>query len=259
VSTENYYIELMNKEIDGLITPQEKVDLQNYLSENPAAKKLYQELKHTVKVLTQLPQFEPSPNLKKRIINSLDFRQYKKIEKGANLFSWLSQRFQVSRPQLAYIFTFGLVIGFIIHLLFFTQPIDQKSLNLDDLTGTIGIIDSKEFINIRKIPLDFPDISGNIEIGKLANFIILTTTLFSQNQYKLVVEYNNLEASFIGMKPQKTPQFLVENIRNQLNISYYDNSDNTLVFRRSDGKKLTINLKIKMFDQTIWSEEILCD
>lgn len=259
MSIDKYYIELMNKEIDGLITPQEKTELQNYFSENPDAKKMYQQMKHMAEVLTQIPQFEPSPNLKKRIINSLDFNRFTKNEIGVNLFSWLSRRLHVSRPQLAYIFAFGLIVGFIIHLLFFTQQLDQKSLNLDDLTGTIGIIDSKEYISIRKIPIDLPDISGNIEIGKLAKFTILTTTLFSQNQYELVVEYNNSEVSFIGMKPQNTPHFLVENIRNRLKISHYGNSDNTLVFQRSNGAKSIITFNINMFDQVIWSKEILWD
>ena len=259
MSIDKYYIELMNKEIDGLISPQEKADLEDYLSENPAAKKLYQEFKYTTDLLTQVPQFTPSPNLKKRIINSLDFNRYAKNEIGVNLFSWLSRRLHVSRPQLAYIFAFGLIVGFIIHLLFFTQPFDQKSLNLDDLVGTIGIIDSKGFVSIQKIPIDLPDISGDIEIGKLANFIILTTTLFSQNQYELFIEYNNSEVSFIGMKPQTTPQFLVETRRSRLKISHYGNSNNTLVFQRSDGTKSIINLRIEMYDQVIWSEEILCD
>ena len=66
------YIELINHEIDGVITPKQKSMLDNYLKKNPQAEKLYQELIATSKIIDQIPAIEPSENLKKRIMNSID-------------------------------------------------------------------------------------------------------------------------------------------------------------------------------------------
>lgn len=60
------YIELMNKDIDKTITFSEKEELNQYLTENPDANLLYNELLKTENLLDKIPEGEPSINLKRR-------------------------------------------------------------------------------------------------------------------------------------------------------------------------------------------------
>ena len=63
------YIEHINKEIDGLNTPEESIALREYLSDNPEAQKLFDELMEISRMLESVPPIEPSQNLKKYILN----------------------------------------------------------------------------------------------------------------------------------------------------------------------------------------------
>ncbi|MCB0753910.1 MAG: hypothetical protein KDC52_20735, partial [Ignavibacteriae bacterium] len=70
------YIELMNKDIDKIISASEKKKLDKYLKENEEAKILHKELLRTEELLDTIPENVASENLKKRILNSIDYNMY---------------------------------------------------------------------------------------------------------------------------------------------------------------------------------------
>ena len=105
------YIELMNKEIDGLNTPQESAELKSYLKDEPEAQKQFNNLLDVSKSLEQLEEIEPSPELKKSIINSINWKKYSTKEKKRRSFLGFTQlKFNV---KYAYVFTCGLILGII--------------------------------------------------------------------------------------------------------------------------------------------------
>ncbi|MEE9429918.1 MAG: hypothetical protein V3V16_02690, partial [Melioribacteraceae bacterium] len=57
------YIELINKDIDKIVSTSEKKILEKYLSQNEEAKILHKELLRTEELLDTLPETEPSENL----------------------------------------------------------------------------------------------------------------------------------------------------------------------------------------------------
>ncbi len=255
---DEHYIELINKEIDGLITSKEKVELSTYLQKNPEVIKLYEELRRTAELLEQTPEFEPSPNLKKRIINSLDFNRYlTTTTKSTHLKNWISRLFTTPKTRLAYVFATGIILGFFIHLLFFTDQTNQLALREKDLYGTMGISEKDNFKLVDKIPVDFPDISGTIEIRQFDYFITLTIILFSQNQYELSVKYDYPATNFVGIKPSQMQEFVFQGRAEILRITHNRKTDYTLLFQRSVDHNPLFEMKIFMFDRLLWSKEKL--
>ncbi|MCB9250085.1 MAG: hypothetical protein H6613_16825 [Ignavibacteriales bacterium] len=59
------YIELINKDIDKIISASEKKILDKYLKENEEAKILHKELLRTEELLDTIPENVASENLKK--------------------------------------------------------------------------------------------------------------------------------------------------------------------------------------------------
>ena len=55
------YIDMMNKEIDGVTTGAEREKLSTYLHTNSEAKKLYNELCQTSALLSKVTRLQPSP------------------------------------------------------------------------------------------------------------------------------------------------------------------------------------------------------
>ena len=62
---EEKFIDLINKEIDGIISAQEKRILMEYLENNPGVKQNYKDLVDSTKYLDKFepfgPHFEPKP------------------------------------------------------------------------------------------------------------------------------------------------------------------------------------------------------
>ena len=63
--------ELINKEIDGVLTPREVAELRKHLEKNAAAAKLNQELHALARRLAEIPQVDPPAHLKKHILNKV--------------------------------------------------------------------------------------------------------------------------------------------------------------------------------------------
>ena len=75
------YIELIHREIDGLNSAHESAELQRFISSSHEAKDLYDELVAVSHMLHEIRSVDPSPNVKKIILNSIDTSRYTAINK----------------------------------------------------------------------------------------------------------------------------------------------------------------------------------
>ncbi len=172
------YIELMNREIDELISPDEKQHLHNYLSENPEAREYYDGLLSATQALDRLPEPVISDNLNKRIVNLIDFTRYKdNPDKRAAKF--------IPRFIIKYAFTFaaGLLAGIVIYALFSTT---SMNLSQNDISGTIGI---EEAVILREVPINAGDIQGKIALSEKNNLYLIEINLNSVSPVDLLISY----------------------------------------------------------------------
>ena len=108
---EQKYIEWIHKELDGLNTPQESEKLKTFLSNHPEAQDYYHHLLKMNESLQQIGIIEPSPNVKKSILNAIDWKKYS-VNDSKNPFLQFSA-FKQLNFKYATIFVFGLVLGMI--------------------------------------------------------------------------------------------------------------------------------------------------
>ncbi len=173
------YIELMNREIDDVITPDEKKDLHHYLSVNHEAGEYYDELISASNALNQVPEPDVPENLGKRILNAMDFSRYARHQKRKRVFNF------IPGFNFRYAFTFaaGLLAGIFIYALF-TMHLDN--LNQEDVSGTIG---SERTVTLREIPIDVNDIRGNISLKEKNDIYLFEISLNSNSLVDLTISY----------------------------------------------------------------------
>ena len=174
------YVELINKKIDHIITPEEKKKLDDFLSGNKAAQDYYNGLHKTNDYLSQLPDQEPHENLKKQIMNSIDFNRYSPKIKRRNSWSLLF----VPKFKLAYTFAAGLVLGIILYAILVNN---SNTININDVYGTIGI--NSNASTIAELPLKFSDISGKIDLKAVEHNFWFNLDLNSTNKFDIVISY----------------------------------------------------------------------
>ena len=71
MNTEQYYRDLMNAEIDGVITEEEARILAEHIASDPRAKQYYAQLRRTVALLDGADDLAPPAGLRERIMDAV--------------------------------------------------------------------------------------------------------------------------------------------------------------------------------------------
>jgi len=240
------YIELMNKEIDKVISEDEKTALHNYLSTDIEAKEYYNELLLTNDYLDTLPDPEPSENLKKYIINSIDFSRYSSLENRKSFWNFL----YIPKFKYAYIFAAGLIAGIILISIFSNNPdfLDPAK----NISGTMGV-NSKI---VKEIPLKFSDISGKIELIKTGNNFSVYANFNSAQKFDFVIKYpSDVEFQSISPAPDNNIEFTKgENLLKTTNLG---SQQYRLLFLKNNTKTSTIHIQLVKSKSIIYEDELL--
>lgn len=132
---EKKYAELIQKEIDGVITDAEAQSLKAYLARNKEARLLREELQKTVEKLKSVPQIDPPPYLKKHILNSIGIAR-PETAAGVRLLDRLAKAFSHRlAPRYAIAFSSGFCVGMI--LLFLVLQSYEPVSDMSQFSGAL--------------------------------------------------------------------------------------------------------------------------
>lgn len=245
-------IRLMNKAIDGVLSSREKKQLDAYLQKNPDARKFYNDLLQTADLLSQTPKVEPPPNLKKRIMNAVDFSRYEIPTKDSSQKSIISQLLAQPKPQLAYIFAFGIIIGLILYSLLISRFEKTPALQLPDLYGTMGITEKTQFEKLLNIPVKLPGISGAIVFRQYGLIIGCEMNLESANAFEFTLTYDNSQMEFIGLSPYLEKKLQFQSTSNVLRIFTSGKNQTMLIFDSGVVEESLFYLTLSVSGQVAW-------
>jgi len=188
------YIELMNKSIDNLISDEEKIRLEYYLAENKEAKGYFDELLLTGKYLNEMTDPVPSESLKKRIVNSIDFSRY-----SPSTFHNQSHKLRrIFNFKYAVTFAVGLLAGIFIYSLF---VLNSENINTNEISGTMATTENA--VTIEEIPLNFPGITGKIEMKAQEKNFWFSIKSNSVKPVDFIISYPE-QVQFENIKPENS-------------------------------------------------------
>jgi hypothetical protein len=241
------YIELINKEIDHLTTPDEKIDLKKHLATNKVAQDYFNDLKLTNDYLDKLPDQEPSENLKKQIINSIDFNRYSsKVKKQFTFSTLFAPKF-----KLAYTFAFGLILGIIIYA---ALAGNSNTVNINDIYGTIGI-NNDAANTIAELPLNISDISGNIELKGIDKNFWFNLDLNSNQSFDIVITYPN-DVKFDNLRLGLTKNIEISKDQNFVKTTNSGSQKYSLLFTKNSPEPTTVNIQILQSGKTLYEHNL---
>jgi hypothetical protein len=236
------YIELINREIDNEITPDEKVRLHYHLAESKTAQGYYEEMKLTCESLNRINDPLPSENLKKQIVNSIDFNRY--TPKPAKAHAWNLNR--IFSLRTAYTFAAGLIAGIIIYSLF---TMNSGNIPPDEVSGTIGV--ATKAVTVKEIPINLPSLKGNIAVqeqGSNFRFIIYSS---SSQPVDFIISYPD-EVQFESIKPAKTGDIKIFSGKNYIKTSISGSQQYTLMFSSTGSVPSPVHLSLVQSGNTIY-------
>jgi len=235
------YIELIHKDIDGIIRPDEQEMLKAYLNENPEAQTLYRELQETVQMLNQVEEIKPPANLKKRIMKSIDANKRKARRRKLASVSVLSRLF--AKP--AYAFAWGMVAGLLFYGVVVENIIQKYSPDTNGLHGSIGINEIVSGKKVQTEPVSLPEIKGTLSLWQAENVICLETRLSTTYECDIILEYDHTQIRFEVM-PMQGSYAILENSDQFVRIKSYGQLQYDIYFTRLLSQN-PVSVNVKLF------------
>ena len=243
--------DLINRDIDGVLSPQETNRLEEHLSTDPEAQNYYDEIVNLSQMLAQVEEVDPGPNLKKNILNSIPVQKYQNEENRERtpLFSAWN-----SRPsyRLTLAFAFGLIIGFFTYSFVTDLPINNNS----DLIGTILLngTDAK-FKPADQAEITLPEINGTVSSQYAENVVLFRVDLTTDSEIEVVVEFDGNDLRFAGFRPQKYSAGQINVSSNELRLINNGLHKYILVFE--DKSPTVSQFSVKIFADKLLYEKNL--
>lgn len=182
--------ELINAAVDNELTAAEKEELDALLADSPEARELSRDLERLVKTLEETPAENPPPQLRQRILESVD------LTGGRSRFNW---RALWGRPQpAAWALTFA--VGLLVAVAFY-ELISAPSAPLDvsDLVGTMAADRSIDGTSrLDSFSLGLEAVQGEVSLNSVEDLLVLEFDLASPEAIEITVELENSGLAFSG-------------------------------------------------------------
>ena len=196
---EERYVELINKELDGLNTESESQELEKYLSENVEALTYYEDLLRTASALKHAEEIQPPSYLKTHILNSIKFDQ----PLNASRFAWIDGVMEVFRqrpfPKYALVFAAGLCVGILIFI-FGTPSHQEEGPEVSKLTGSMILLsDLSHLQKIDSVSVKREGLQGTFKTFKSEGKILVDFSVTSPEDIRLELSADQEELTFVGV------------------------------------------------------------
>jgi len=253
--TEKDYIDLMHREVDGLLSETEKVKLQQYLNKNPRFNDLYQEIIQTADLANRIDDVDPPLNLKKNILNSIDSNRYHTNDAVGRERSLLLDWFTSKNSRVVLAFAAGLLVGIILYSVFIIDAGQNQQLNNLNFYGTIGIPENVNFKMLDQISHESSALNGHIRLFKYDAIIWFEINLTPTTQCDLIFSFDQSILRFSDLKPLDYTQTMIDNGQSNLKITLYEPSRFLLLFTQLTPENTLLDLKIapKSEEPTIYN------
>lgn len=177
--------ELINRDLDGLLSDEERRRLEEYLQNNEEARRYFEQMQKMNDWLNQVPPVEAPSSLKAKIMNQLDTRRYapKSGHTKFYLGSVFGKWFKGGAVRPAYAFATGVVLSGLIFLIILWQTTNFQQYENLPVTGTMKV-------ETQTIPIALPAVTGKLEFTSGTALSKLNVILKPQEKVSLTIEYD---------------------------------------------------------------------
>lgn len=240
------YITLMHKEMDLEISAAEKTRLSDYLSNNPEAEEVYQQLLLVKNNLSNVKEIDPPSGLKSGILNEIDRSLYNADNKKETSIIVGRPFFQRRRVQTAFAIAAGIIIGLVLYPLIGYAPQDQNWGTINEITGTIGPHDSIQGQKTQSKKIVVNELQGSIDIRQTRKTILVVFNLSGRDKFDIQLNYDPNILTFFSLQPQSASDIILHHNKNDILITATHAF--VLLFSRNSTDHCELNISL-LFDR----------
>lgn len=193
--TEKTLSELVHKELDGATSGKESAKLKAYLEKNPWARAMQDDLAALARSLRKVSVIEPPRNLKKNVLNAISTARHSAQARRRPVSSIIWDLFAVVRPQYAYAFVAGLLLGIVVYAVILPR---QESMT--DITSLYGTMLSQDtgpgFQTGESAEIELDQIRGTVTLKHAKGVLLADVELRSQQEAEIVLGFDEKQLEF---------------------------------------------------------------
>ncbi|UCD95343.1 MAG: hypothetical protein JSU69_04640 [Candidatus Zixiibacteriota bacterium] len=248
-------IELINKELDGLISDEEFERLNEILEMNPSARRLRAEHRKIAEKLATVEPVEPPSDLKVNILKKIDARKYA-LARPRSVIDRFLELWTRSRAAYAYSFVAGAAVGAAVLLVCLYGISDHMPLNNNELVGTvITQADSDEFRVVDKAEFSPAEASGLVTVRRNNGAILVRVDVVSSDEIELVFEFDETSVLFAGYERGDGIEIGTLSKEGFISVRHLGRNAYTLVFEDTGEQQTPITMHVYS-DSLVFSENL---
>jgi hypothetical protein len=247
--TDEKILKMIHREIDGELTESERAELSDYLASHPEAKALQGDFIKIGFTLSEIEHEEPSPNLKKRVMNVIPSQRYAQQQKTFSQIFFPGRKFNVRH---AYVFLFGLAIGFVATTVVFDGG---DRLNPLQVSGSLTTTESPNALPLREFDLSRMNIAGHVAFRVTDAEITSQLKWLSTDDLTLQINFDPTHVRFQGMSDFKTADLQLDSQVGAIMLNA-KSVDCTLSFLKSSESQTSIRLIVSKSNAILLDENV---
>ena len=192
------YVDLINAEIDGEISAEDRILLEEHVAQDPDARALRDELSDLCAKLDGVEFIPPPAHLRHVILNTVSPQIDSQTTSGRGHWRvMMGTLFGGSVPRYAMSFAAGAVLTY---TFISSDRISRQAL--DDVTDLVGTISQPEFTGEKsaeaRILLTLNEIAGSVHLNSVGSIMILDFDLVARGPIEIVASFSDLDIWFNG-------------------------------------------------------------
>lgn len=197
-------ITAMNRELDGLNSPEETAELETFLGSDSEARAYYEDLTRLSTMLSEVKEVDPPRELKAGIMKAIEpvpaatppeASGARRPAESGIYDGFLNNFLGAFRGRWAYAFTFS--AGIAAGIVGFTTFGDGLSTtSMEGLTGTMAPI--QDFVTVDQQDFNQAGVSGSIEMKVAADHLVATIDVESVEDLDIVIEFDGKVLNPLG-------------------------------------------------------------
>ena len=192
------FVDLINAEIDGEISAEDRILLEEHVALDPDARALRDELSELCAKLDAVEAVAPPAHLRHVILNTVSRQNTSQTTSGGGRWRvMMGTLFGGSVQRYAMFFAAGAVLTY---TFISSEQISRQAL--DDVTGLVGTISQPEFTGEKSgehsIRLTLNELAGSVHLNSVGSIMILDFDLASQGPIEIVASFSDRDIWFNG-------------------------------------------------------------
>jgi hypothetical protein len=187
------FIDLVEQAISGEISQTDRRRLEDYMRENPEARRVYEETLETCKVLDGVRDIEPPAGMARQIMYSIDRGRYGRTPWYRALFG--------RKLSYAYVFILGALVGIIVLSAIPGLRYGGPDIYRKHLYGTIADPETGPLPLLERVKVETEGVSGHLSLSGEGGLVLLEAGLSPVIDSYLILRYDPERISLEALVP----------------------------------------------------------